>query len=145
MSEDIEVPSNIYPSLTYDDAEAAIEWLCRVFGFTRRLVVPGANGGVLHSELSLGPGVIMVSSPKPDAGRVGQRGLEGVPQALCIRIDDPDGHFSRAEAAGAVILQDLKDEDYGSRGYMAQDLEGHQWYFGAYRPGEHWSEGAEGS
>jgi len=31
---------------------------------------------------------------------------------------------------GAVILQNLKDENYGSRGYMAKDIEGHHWYFG---------------
>lgn len=137
MSEEI-TNSNIYPSLTYDDAPAAIEWLCAAFGFTKRLVVPGPNGGIVHSELSLGPGVIMVSSPKPDAGRVSPRGLPGASQALCVRIPDPDAHFASAKAAGAEIIQDLKDEEYGSRGYMARDIEGNQWYFGTYLPGEHW-------
>ena len=59
------VGSDIYPSLSYDGSPAAIEWLCRAFGFTRRLVVPGQDGGIMHSELSLGSGVIMVSSSKP--------------------------------------------------------------------------------
>jgi uncharacterized glyoxalase superfamily protein PhnB len=133
-----QIPSNIYPCLIYDDAPAAIEWLCRAFGFTKRLVVPGPDGTVMHSELSLGPGVIMVGSPKPDEGRVGPRGLPAVSQALCVQIDDPDAHFARAKAAGAVILRELRDEDYGSRGYMAKDPEGHEWYFGTYRPGAHW-------
>jgi uncharacterized glyoxalase superfamily protein PhnB len=132
------ITSNIYPSLSYDDAPAALEWLCRAFGFTKRLVVPGPDGTIVHSELSLGPGVIMVSSSRPEAGRVSPRGLPAVHQALCVRIDDPDAHFERARAAGAVILQELKDEDYGSRGYMARDPEGNQWYFGTYRPGAHW-------
>jgi len=131
--------SNIYPSLTYDDAPAAIAWLCRAFGFTERLVVAGPAGSVVHSELSIGPGVIMVSSPKPDAGRLGPRSLAGLSQALCIRVDDPDDHCARAKAAGDRIVQEPRDEDYGSRGYMARDPEGHLWYFGTYRPGAHWT------
>lgn len=132
-------PSNIYPSLSYDDAPS-VEWLCRAFGFTKRLVVPGPDGTIVHSELSLGPGVIMVSSAKPDAGRVSPRSLPAVNQALCVRIDDPDAHYVRAKAAGAAILQELKDEEYGSRGYMAKDPEGNHWYFGTYQPGAHWGD-----
>ena len=134
-------PSNLYPSLTYDDAPAAIDFLCRAFGFTQRLVVPGPDGTVMHSELSLGPGVIMVSSPKPSAGRVGRRGLSGTCQGLCVQVDDPDAHCARATAAGAEVVDPLRDEDYGSRGYMAKDPEGQLWYFGTYRPGAHWTAG----
>ncbi len=133
-------PGDIYPSLTYDDAAAAIDWLCRAFGFEKRLVVPGPDGTIKHSELSLGGAVVMVGSPRPAAGRVSPRSLGGVCQALCVHVDDADAHFARAKAAGAQILQPVKDEDYGSRGYMAKDLEDHQWYFGTYRPGEHWTE-----
>ncbi len=140
MAEAPRTPSNIYPSLSYDDAPAAIEWLCRAFGFTRRLVVPGPAGTVRHSELSLGPGVIMVSSARPDEGRHGPAGLRGVHMALCVQVDDPDAHCARATAAGAEILQPMKDEDYGSRGYMARDPEGNRWYFGTYRPGAWWGD-----
>src|SRR4051812_34739973 len=69
---------NIFPSLCYDDAVAAIAWLERAFGFTNRLVVPGPDGTVLHSELSYGPGVIMVGSSKPDKGRVSPKRLPAV-------------------------------------------------------------------
>lgn len=130
--------STIYPCLYYDDANAAIAWLVRAFGFRRRLVVPGENGTVAHAELSLGDGVIMVGSSKPEKGWVSPRRLPAVNQALCIQLDDPDAHYARAREAGAVILQELKDEDYGSRGYLARDPEGNQWYFGTYRPGAHW-------
>ena len=129
---------DVYPSLTYDDARAAIDWLRNAFGFTPRLVVPGPDRRIEHSELTLGEAVIMVSSPKPEMGRVSQKGLPGVSQALSIRIDDPDTHCRQAKAAGAAIIRDLRDEEYGSRGYMARDPEGHVWYFGTYRPGAHW-------
>ncbi len=98
MSDQPLTPSNIYPSLSYDDATSAIEWLCRAFGFTKKLAVSGPDGSIVHSELSLGPGVIMVSSAKPDKGRLSPRSLAGVNQALCVQIDDPDAHFARAKA-----------------------------------------------
>ncbi len=139
MAADRPTPSNIYPTLTYDDAPAAIEWLCRAFGFEKRLVVPGENSTVMHSELSFGPGVIMVSSPKAEARRVSPHSLPGLPGGLCVQVDDPDAHYARAMKAGAKLLHPLKDEEYGSRGYMVADPEGHVWYFGTYRPGAHWS------
>jgi len=131
----------MFPSLSYDDAPAAIEWLCRAFGFTQRLVVPGPDGAVRHSELSLGDGVVMVSSARPEEGRLSPRAVGGVSSALSVRVEDPDAHFRRASDAGAEVVTELKDEDFGSRGYMARDPEGHLWYFGTYQPGAHWTDG----
>lgn len=128
--------ADIYPALTYDDAPAAIEWLQRAFGFEKRLVVPGPNGTVLHSELTYGSGVvIMVSSPKPGEKRVGPRSLGGASHTLSLFVEDPDAHCARAKKARAEILRDLQDEEHGGRGYMCEDPEGHTWYFGSYRPG----------
>ena len=131
-------PANIYPCLFYDDAPAAIAWLERAFGFTRRLVVPGPEGSVRHAELSFGPGVIMVASSRPESKLVSPRSLAGVHQSLAVQVDDPDAHCERARAAGAEITQEPTDTDYGARGYTAVDLEGNHWYFGTYRPGAYW-------
>jgi uncharacterized glyoxalase superfamily protein PhnB len=139
-----EVTSNIYPGLTYDDPAAAIEWLCRAFGFEKRLVVPGPDGSVMHSELSYGPGVVMIGSPRPEHGRASPTQLGGVSQVLTVRVADPDAHCRRAVDAGATIVVGLRDAEYGSRGYLAKDPEGHLWYFGTYLPGAHWSEQPDG-
>lgn len=133
-------PSTIYPCYYYDDAPAAIDWLCRAFGFRRRLVVPGPDNTIMHSELTLGPGLIMVGSSRPESGWVSPRRLSGLNSATSIYVEDPDAHSARAKAAGAVVLRELRDEEYGGRGYMASDTEGNQWYFGSYRPGAHWNE-----
>ncbi|MEO2023295.1 MAG: VOC family protein [Pirellulaceae bacterium] len=140
MTDPVLTQANIYPALTYDDAPGAIEWLCRAFGFTQRLVVPGSDGAIAHSELSLGSGVIMVSSPKPEMGRVGAGSLPAVSQCISVWIENPDTHYERAKAAGAEIVHELQDEEYGSRGYMAKDVEGNLWYFGTYQPGAYWDE-----
>ena len=104
----------------------------------KQLVVPGPDGTIAHAELSLGPGVIMVSSAKPDRGWVSPRSLPAVNQAVCVQTDTPDAHFAQARAAGAIIIQEPKDTEYGARGYLAKDVEGNHWYFGTYRPGTHW-------
>ena len=131
--------ADVYPSLTYDDAAAAIEWLCRAFGFQKRLVVEGEDNRVEHSELSFGNAVIMVSSPKADANRVSPRQLSGHSQALSLYVENPDAHHDVAVAAGATLVRPLQDEPYGARGYMVHDPEGHVWYFGDYRPGAYWN------
>ena len=64
--------------------------------------------------------------------------MTGCAQALSVFIPDPDAHHRRAVFAGAQIIRPLQDEEYGARGYMAVDPEGHMWYFGNYRPGEYW-------
>ena len=142
MGSSYRTPSDIHPCLTYDDAPAAIEWLCRAFGFTKQLVVPGPDGQIVHSELSLGTGVVMISSPKPEAGRLGPSSPKGAPCTLSVYVADPDAHHERAIAAGAKVIVPLRDEDYGARGYSVEDLEGHNWYFGNYRPGEFWESAA---
>jgi len=130
--------SDIHPCLTYDDALVAIDWLCSTFGFIKRLVVPGENGSVMHSELSLGTGVVMVSSPRPEAKRLGPRSSGGAVSTLSVYVANPDEHFANAVAAGAHIVRPIQDEEYGARGYSVEDIEGHQWYFGNYRPGQYW-------
>ena len=138
MSDANPAQSDVYPSLVYDDANAAIDWLCRAFGFTRRFVVPGENGRVEHSELSLGNAVVMISSPKVEFRRVSPRTAGGLPQALSMYVADPDAHHAVAVSRGASLVRPLQDEEYGARGYMVTDPEGHLWYFGNYRPGGYW-------
>jgi uncharacterized glyoxalase superfamily protein PhnB len=133
-------PSTLYPSFYYDDPKAAIEWLCRAFGFRRRLVVPGPDGGVIHAELTFGPAVIMVAGSQPDMGWVSPKRLTGLNSLVSMYVEDPDRHFAQAKKAGAEVLRDIRDEAYGGRGYLVRDPEGNQWYFGSYRPGPHWNE-----
>jgi uncharacterized glyoxalase superfamily protein PhnB len=138
MSQSYRSPSDIYPSLTYDDAPEAIEWLCRAFGFTKRFLVPGPDNRIEHSELSLGTGVVMISSPKTEDRRASPKTLGGVSQALSVYVADPDAHYQVAIGAGARVVREPRTEEHGARGYMVLDPEDHLWYFGDYRPGEYW-------
>ena len=120
----------VFPGLRYRDAPAALEWLARAFGFEEVQVVPGPDGTVVHAEMRLSGGMIMLGSDRDD--RFGRRaGLGWVYVAL---DGDIDAHHDRAVAAGAVVVEPLRDEEYGSREYSARDPEGNVWSFGTYRP-----------
>jgi uncharacterized glyoxalase superfamily protein PhnB len=56
------------------------------------------------------------------------------PSSTYVVVDDPDAHHERAVAAGAEIVRELTDTDYGSREFSARDPEGNLWSFGTYRP-----------
>jgi len=57
-----ETRATVIPALQYRDAAAAVDWLCRAFGFEQRMVVPGENGSIAHAELTFGNGMIMLGS-----------------------------------------------------------------------------------
>ena len=143
MPSDTAAPA-VYPSLVYQDAPAMIDWLERAFGFQCRLIVPGDDGTIRHSELSLGQAVVMVCSPRPELRWKSPTDLGATHAGLCLYVSDPDAHYARAVAAGVEVLFPLKDSSYGSRDYTARDPEGVSWTFGTYIPGAYWDGRGEG-
>src|SRR5450432_1008129 len=62
MTNTVAPRSAVIPALRYRDAPAAIEWLCRVIGFEKHLVVPGPDNTIAHAQLALGGGMLMLGS-----------------------------------------------------------------------------------
>jgi len=135
----VEAPT-IYPSLRYRDAPAAIEFLERAFGFRRRDVIENPDGTIAHAELMYRTGMVMLGSDRDDP-LTGPRAGRGW---LYVVVEDPDRHLETARGAGAQVVTELHDTDYGSRDYAARDLEGNLWNFGTYRPAPIDSEAAVG-
>jgi uncharacterized glyoxalase superfamily protein PhnB len=130
--------ASVIPTMRYRDAKAAIDWLCRAFGFTAHLVVPDEAGGIAHAQLTFGNGMIMLGSQRDDEfGKLlktpGDAGGNGT-QSAYIVVADADAHHDRAVAAGAKVVYPLFDADYGGRGYSCLDPEGRLWSFGTYDP-----------
>jgi len=123
----------IYPILRYHDARAAIDWLGEAFGFTEKDVHAGDGDTIVHAELNLpGGGVVMLSSePKGGDQRWGERAGKGW---LYAATEDVDALYERAVAAGAEVVMEPTDTDYGSRDFSVRDPEGNDWSFGTYGP-----------
>ena len=125
---------NIFSSIRYRDARAAMAWMTETLGFKPGLDVPAPDGGVAHAELHFGPGVVMVGDQHDRIDPA--KPWEAANRGLYIAVDDIDVHYARAKAAGAEIVMDLHDTEYGSRDYAVRDPEGNDWFFGTYRPGD---------
>jgi len=126
MTAPTESGSTIIPCLRYRDARAAIAWLERAFGCTAQAVY--AEGDlVYHAQLVYGTGMIML-------GSVDNGGEWGKLVVQPDEIQGRDAHYERAVAAGAELVIDIADQDYGGRGYACRDPEGHLWWFGSYDP-----------
>ena len=131
------MPGYVIPGMSYRDAPAAIEWLCRVFGFSPNLVVPGEDGTIAHAQLTIGKGMIMLGSasnreadhPVKTPAEVGAN-----TRSVYVVVEDIDAHYEYAKAAGAKIFYEIEDQPHGGRLYGACDLEDHLWYFGSYDP-----------
>lgn len=129
--------TNIIPTMRYQDAAKMIDWLCEAFGFERHLVVPGEAGTIAHAQLTYRDAMIMLGSARDDEFgklQVPPRRGAAVTESAYVIVPDADAHYARATKAGAEIVRDIQDEDYGGRGYSCRDPEGQLWNFGSYDP-----------
>ena len=129
----------ISTALYYADAAAAIDWLCRAFGFEIKLKVEGDGGRIEHSELVYGDGLIMVGDISGKTERFPYRrapsAIDGInTQNMMVYVDDVEAHCKHARACGAKIVSEPATHDYGEeywsdRGYECEDLGRHRWWF----------------
>jgi uncharacterized glyoxalase superfamily protein PhnB len=81
--------------------------------------------------------MIMLGSAREDKFgklQVTPAALGGTSQSPYVVVADADEVYERAKAAGAEIVIEIKDEDYGGRGFSCRDPEGHLWNIGTYNP-----------
>jgi uncharacterized glyoxalase superfamily protein PhnB len=130
--------STAIPSMQYRNAPDAIEWLSRVFGFEKHAVYPGPGNTIMHAELTLGGGMIMLGSVNDNSVRrhmmlpaeLGGARTHGVN----LIVKDADEVYARAEAAGAEIVEAIEDKPFGGRGFACRDPEGYIWNVVTYDP-----------
>jgi uncharacterized glyoxalase superfamily protein PhnB len=126
---------SIVPQVSYPQPNLAMAFLERAFDFRPQLQEPDGNGGI-RAEMSVGRGFVLVgSAAEPRFMFRTPRESGGVNTgAVYIATRDVDALYRRAKDAGARIVRDLADTDYGSRGFAACDPDGYLWSFGTYHP-----------
>ena len=119
----------VVPYLYYPDANEALEFLVRAFGFEEHSVTRGANGAVWHAQLRTGSGLVMIG---PGIDEFGTRPVPDPAWATSrvhVLVDDLEAHHARAVAGGAVIHSDVGVHFGQVRIYVAGDCGGQQWIF----------------
>lgn len=117
----------IFPEIRYRDPVAAAAWLERAIGFSRTLTVPGPDGSLVHVELRLERGVVMI-------GALGPGEFSELTHFANLKVSAPDEHHARAKAAGATIVREPQTAPYGARFYAARDPEAFLWWISDYTP-----------
>jgi uncharacterized glyoxalase superfamily protein PhnB len=124
---------------SYVDAEAALDWLARAFGFETTMRWDD-DGGVAHAELRLGDAAIIVFG---DSGQGYDRMLpksdEAVGHGTYLAVADDaavDAAWERALAADAVPVWKPEGTEWGNYRCRVRDPEGYEWTFGTHKPGE---------
>lgn len=130
MSEEPTVTATLFPTATYSNAPHAVRWLQDAFGFAEKAVYPTEDGRIAHAELSYGNGILMLGSARDEPGNPWATN----PIGIYVVVHDVDAHCATARAAGAEIVIEPRDTEYGSREYSARDCAGRLWSFGTYRP-----------
>jgi PhnB protein len=86
---------------------------------------PAPDGRVMHAALRVGDSLIEMGEP---AGEYKPR-----PMALHIYLDDVEGAYERALAAGATSTLPITDQAYGDREGGVKDRWGNAWYLATHQ------------
>lgn|SRR5215207_5679103 len=105
----------IIPELPYPDVRAAVDWLCRTFGFVERLRI-----GAHRAQLSFGAGSLVVTQRSEESN---------ASFSVMVRVDEIDNHYEHVKQSGARIIDPPTDYPYGERQYTVEDPGGHRWTF----------------
>ncbi len=102
-------------------------------------VYPGPNSAIIHSELTLGGGMVMLTSAEDNEYNrrfMKQPDKIGGAETLTVNlvVNDADAVYEKVRAYGGEIPLDIEDKHYGGRGFTCRDLEGHIWNVGTYDP-----------
>jgi PhnB protein len=116
---------SIRPYLLVPDADGMIAFLQETLGAEVLGRYPDAEGRVMHAALRVGDSLIEMGEP---AGEYKPR-----PMALHIYLDDVDGAYNRALAAGAASTHALTDQPYGDREGGVKDRWGNAWYLATHQ------------
>jgi len=122
--------------LAYEDGVTAMDWLCRVFGFTEQARYTDDNGRLMHGEIAMGDSIIMLATPTPDyqSPNHHKQNCEAaakwqtVPYIINGVLVYIYAHYQNAIVGGATILSEIEEGAPETR-YRAADLEGQRWMF----------------
>jgi PhnB protein len=120
------------PYLCCKNATGALEFYKDAFGAIELMRMPMPDGKIGHAEIKLGGAIIMLSDEFPDCGCLSPDTIGGSATSVMIYLDDVDAFADRAIAAGAKVLEPVKDQFYGDRSCKLQDTSGHAWIFATH-------------
>lgn len=115
--------------LVYEDLEAAVAFLDRVFALGPGTVSRDQDGVPIQAEVQAGDGVVWLHPQSTEFGLSSPRRTGAATGMTVVMVDDVDRHHEQVVAAGGDVVYAPVDQPYGYREYTARDPEGHLWSF----------------
>lgn len=121
--------TRITPRLIVNNAAAAIELYCEVFGaqVLERFADAKRGGRIVHCGLSIGDSLISLADSDSQYGNESPEALNGSPVLLTIEVPDAQKVGQRLENAGGTVIIPIEDRFYGKREGRLRDPFGHLW------------------
>lgn len=135
MAEGKGLPDSICPILAHlvvNNGAEAITFYTNAFGAVPQGAHYTPDGKLMHAELKIGSGRLMLADEFPSFGSLSPKSLGGSPVVLNLYSEDVDTLFDRAVKAGAVVTMPLGNQFWGDRYGQVTDPFGHRWALGQH-------------
>jgi len=125
------------PYLVADDGLGLLDFVHQAFDAEEimRAVMPTG----VHGEMRIGDTTLMMGGGLP--GKKFPGTLQ--PGALHVYVEDAEAVTKKAVAAGATLIDELRDQEYGERSATVKDPHGNFWYIATHHGKSHIPEGLQ--
>jgi uncharacterized glyoxalase superfamily protein PhnB len=117
----------VTPYLVAEDGLALLDFAKQVLGAEETVRAMTPMG--VHGEVRIGDSMVMIGGGIP--GKKFPGSLQ--PNALHVYVEDAGAVCQKALAAGATLIDELRDQDYGERSASVRDAAGNYWYIATHR------------
>src|SRR6266567_6963948 len=120
---------SLSPMLSVRRGAQAVDFYKAAFGATQLFRIESPDGAVV-AQLAVGSSDFWVADESPEYKNFSPESLGGATTRMVLTVDDPDGIFANAIAAGAQQVSPVADQEYGWRVGRVVDPFGHHWEIG---------------
>ena len=90
------------------------------------------GGKIGHAEIQIGNSIIALADEFAEINFRSPQTLGGPSSRFMIYVEDVDARVEQSVAAGAKLVQPVKDEFYGDRAGSVEDPFGHIWHIATH-------------
>ncbi|MFF4563686.1 VOC family protein [Streptomyces sp. NPDC001435] len=112
--------TTVAPWVVTDDTGAFLDFVAEAFGGEELARVPTEDGLIGHAEIRVGDTIVLAFGRHAD--------WPAMPSLLRVFVADADAAFSRAVAAGGLVVTAVTDSAFGQRGGRIKDPFGNIWW-----------------
>jgi PhnB protein len=123
---------SITPMLAVSDVRKAADFYKKAFGFSVRAIMDSPQGAI-HAELRLRETTLMLSPEAPTQGNLSANSIGNTPATLYVLVENVDGTFNAAVAAGGKVLMPVMDMFWGDRCATVGDPDGNKWMIATHK------------